>query len=386
MRSWLLIGVLFLASGAYGQSASNNLWKEAQAKRDALPGLHQEFQAVRTFKTSHGTQSSQTEIFIDVSQGKWRELIQSGAGDHIRIFDGQDLFSLEAGGDEYVRTKPKAKEEAPSPGPYGGIELDWAKAKEVDRRPCGFAGTDHTCVVVDAPVKRQIWAERADQMTRLSDRIARVAIDSDTGMMVQSRIQAAIDNSRMSYVMEVTYSLKRMSYTTAVDAGLFQLPESAAREVKRLSPWDVSRIKKQLLGKPAPDLQVTDIQGNPVSLAGLRGKTILLDFWTTWCPTCREDAPSLDKLYSKYGGKDLIIIGISVNEERDVVEKFLKDHPHSFPVVLTTENEIPRPYQVGAFPTYIVIAADGTLTSAAEGDQGFGELRKFLKKAGLDTD
>jgi len=81
-----------------------------------------------------------------------------------------------------------------------------------------------------------------------------------------------------------------------------------------------------------------------------------------------------------------MIIGISVNEERQTVEKFLKDHPHGSPVVLTSENEMPRPYQVGTFPTYMVIASDGTLTSAAEGDQGFGELRKFLKKAGMDPE
>jgi hypothetical protein len=55
-------------------------------------------------------------------------------------------------------------------------------------------------------------------------------------------------------------------------------------------------------------------------------------------------------------------------------------------VVLTNENEMPRPYQVAAFPTYTVISADGTLTTAAEGAQGFGELRKFLKKAGMDLD
>jgi thiol-disulfide isomerase/thioredoxin len=103
-------------------------------------------------------------------------------------------------------------------------------------------------------------------------------------------------------------------------------------------------------------------------------------------PQCRADAPELDKLYANYGGKDLAIVGISVNEDRQIVEKFLKEQPHQFPIVLTSENEMPRPYQVGAFPTYMVIASDGTLASVADGDQGFGELRKFLKKAGMDTE
>src|SRR5258708_3029649 len=151
-------------------------------------------------------------------------------------------------------------------------------------------------------------------------------------------------------------------------------------------PWNAGRIKKQLVGKPAPELEVTDIQGNPVSLSDLKGKTVLLDFWTTWCPPCLADAPALDKLYIKYGGKNLMIVGISVSEERAVVEKFLKKHPHTFPVVLTSENDVPRPYQIGIFPTYVVISPDGTLATAVEGDQGFGDLRKFLQKAGMDTE
>jgi len=205
-------------------------------------------------------------------------------------------------------------------------------------------------------------------------------------VLVKSNTQEVIENRRYAYQVNLTYSLKRMSYGAVLDAGLFKLPESGAHEVKELTRWNAARIRKQLVGKPAPELEVTDIQGNTVSLADLKGKTVLLDFWASWCPPCVADAPALDKLYRKYGGKGLMILGISVSEQREVVEKFLKKHPDSFPVVLTTENEMPRPYQVGLFPTYMVIAPDGTLTTALEGDQGFAELRKFLEKAGMETE
>ena len=156
--------------------------------------------------------------------------------------------------------------------------------------------------------------------------------------------------------------------------------------MKELSRWNAAKIRKQLSGSAAPELNVTDMEGKPVDLSSLKGKTVLLDFWTTWCPPCRADAPSLDKLYRKYGGQDLMIVGVSVNEERSIVEKFLKDHPHTFPIVLTTENEMPRPYQIGVLPTYLVIGPDGTVGSAVEGDQGFAELRKLLKKAGMEAE
>jgi thiol-disulfide isomerase/thioredoxin len=293
---------------------------------------------------------------------------------------------MEAEGDEYVRTKRKAKDGDPQPSPYGTTNLDWAKAHEVERRPCGLTGTDHTCVVIEVPVKPEMRLGTDSQIIRLADGQTRLAIDSETGMLIQWIAQELIDNQRGRYEVTVTYSLKRMNYSTAPDLTLFKLPETGVHEVKELSRWNAARIKKQLVGKPAPDLQVTDMDGKPVSLADLKGKTILLDFWATWCPPCVADAPSLDKLYSKYGEKDLMIVGISVGEERETVAKFLMSHPHTFPVVLTSENEMPGPYQIGIFPTYMVIAPNGTLTTAVEGDQGFGELRKFLQKAGLETD
>jgi thiol-disulfide isomerase/thioredoxin len=185
---------------------------------------------------------------------------------------------------------------------------------------------------------------------------------------------------------DTVHALKRFRYPASADAALFAPPSGDTREVKELSRWTAPKIKKQLAGHAAPELTVHDLNGNLVSLESFKGKTVLLDFWTTWCPPCRADAPSLAKLYRKYGGKSLAIISISVSEDREIVEKYLRGHPREFPVVLTTENDMPRPYQISVFPTYIVIGPDGNLTSAVEGDQGFGELRKRLKKAGLESE
>jgi thiol-disulfide isomerase/thioredoxin len=157
-------------------------------------------------------------------------------------------------------------------------------------------------------------------------------------------------------------------------------------EVKKLTPWNAARMKKELVGKSAPELVASDMQGNPVTLSALKGKTVMLDFWAGWCPPCRADVPALERLYKRYGDKELAVIGVSVDEEREIVEKFLKEHPHSYPVVLTTENEMPRPYQIGIFPTYIVIDPDGKIAFAVEGDKGFGELRRLLLNAGLEME
>jgi thiol-disulfide isomerase/thioredoxin len=350
-----------------------------------LSGVHQEFEVSQTFTTNHDTQSSHRQIIIDLSGRKWRERSVSGAGNRVRIFDGEDLFTTEDEGDEYIRIKRKAKDNDPEPAPYGAVELDWSKAKEIGRQPCGYSKDDHICIIFDAPVKG--WArirQGTTHITRMTGGNSRIAIDGENGLVTQSYTEETIDDQRGGYRMSRAFVLKGTRYGKSADASLFKLSEGSVKEVNEFTKWNASRIRKQLSGKPAPELQVTDIRGNPVSLAALKGKTVLLDFWTTWCPPCLADAPVLDDLYRRYADKGLMIVGISVNEDRDTVENFLQKHAHKFPMVLTAENEMPRAYQVAVFPTYIVVDPNGTVSTAFEGDQGFGELRKHLAQAGME--
>jgi thiol-disulfide isomerase/thioredoxin len=223
------------------------------------------------------------------------------------------------------------------------------------------------------------------EVTTITGGVSRIMIDPESGAWLVCHVTETIEQgSGLTYQLDITYSVKHMTYVAAPDPALFRLPDNL-HEVHELARWDEKRIKKELLGKPAPGLQVTDIRGNHLSLADLRGKTVLLDFWTTWCPPCRADAPILDELNQKYG-KDLTIIGVSVDEDRATVKKFLEKHPHAFPVVLSTENSMPRPYQIGVFPTYLIIGPDGTITAAEQGDQGFSRLRKSLEKAGMQME
>jgi hypothetical protein len=200
MRFLLLIAAMLIAFSANGQTPTSKLWTELKSKREMLPGVHQEFDVTQSYKTVHGGQDSRRKIVVDIAQNKWRERSLSGSGDRIRIFDGQDLFLTEAEGDEYVRTKRKAKEDEPQPGPYGSIDLDWARANELERRPCGFAETDHSCLIIDVPVKKWMRLGTGNQITRLLDGATRMVIDSETGILVHSNTQEVIDNPRAAIV------------------------------------------------------------------------------------------------------------------------------------------------------------------------------------------
>ncbi|HLW75518.1 MAG TPA: TlpA disulfide reductase family protein [Bryobacteraceae bacterium] len=379
----VLCSCLAVLRGA-SETAAAKLWGDLKLKREALPGLHEEFDFLRTSTGVDVSQSLRQRFSVDMSGGKWREVAASGSFRRVRIFDGANVFSMDEGGTEYVRIKPKPKSADPVPAPFLPNEVDWSKSQELGRRACGLAQLDDQCVILEVHLKP--W-NRADErnVTTMLDGVAQISLDLKSGVILSLHLVEAIQGSRASYKDDIRYDAIRFTYGSPAAADLFTLP-LGLREVKELSLWTAAKIKKQLAGKIAPELSLTDIQGKPVALSGFKGKTVLLDFWTTWCPPCRADGPALDKLYREYGSSRLAIIAISVSEDRAVVEKFLKEHPHEFPVVLTSENEMPPAYEIHQFPTYIVIEPDGTLASAVEGDQGFGELRQLLKKAGLEVD
>jgi thiol-disulfide isomerase/thioredoxin len=387
--TFLSVLVCTLVTSSNSVESNATLWDKFEALRQGSRALHQEFEVKAHVGSGYVEHQSRYQLKLDISQGKWREQSVGQSGDLTRIFDGQDLFLTEPGGTEYARGKEyvhqgKGDRDAPLPAPYEN-RLDWSKAKELQRLPCGFAGKDHTCVVIDAPIKPWVRPAEPGQGVKMTLGTIRVMIDTETGIWLRCRIMATVEGSMGGSGWDIQYSATDMTYGGAADESLFKLPGNL-HEVDYLTSWNDARIKKELAGKPAPDLQMKDLQGNPVSLADLKGKTVLLDFWTTWCPPCQSDASSLDKLNQKYGNKGLAIIGISVSEDREIVEKYLKKHPHNFPVALSSENMMPRPYQIHVLPTYFIIGTDGTLVTAEEGDKGFAKLRKDLEKAGMQTE
>ncbi len=372
-----------MGSSAVEPISTGDLWSKFETTRKAAPTLHQEFAVTQRLKNGFLEEVSHYKIIVDLSEGKWREQSVGRAGDLTRIYDTENLLEVETDGTEYTRSKHKNDKEKDEllPDPYA-TKPDWGKAHEVQRGPCGFAGKDHLCIVLDAPIKPWLRPMEAGHEQKMINGTIRFMVDTETGMWLRTQTTELIEGGRYPFERGLIYTISGLRFGVAPDEALFKLPAGDLHEVSYLTPWDDVRIKKQLAGKPAPEMQVRDIHGNMISLASLKGKTVLLDFWTTWCPPCQSDASSVEKLSEKYG-KDLAVVGISVSEDRDTVEPYLKKHPHNFPIVLSSENLMPRPYQIGVFPTYLVISPDGTLTTAEEGDQGFAKLRQDLKKAGL---
>ena len=129
--------LLLLPLTAFAQSPVNKLWTELEEKRAKLPNVHQEFEYSVSFKTAYGEQAAKRMVIVDLSRGLWRESSVGGAGGRIRIFDGNDTFAMDEGGNEYTRATRKPKDPLPAPGPYNVGDVDWRQAKEILRQSCG---------------------------------------------------------------------------------------------------------------------------------------------------------------------------------------------------------------------------------------------------------
>jgi len=121
-------------------------------------------------------------------------------------------------------------------------------------------------------------------------------------------------------------------------------------------------VKAVAPGNPAPDFQLEDNNGNQVSLSALRGKVVLVNFWATWCPPCRAEMPSMEKLNNAMAGEDFVMLAINVEANgRLSVAEFLKKTPHTFPILYDEQGVVQQLYGVYKFPESFVITKDGMI-------------------------
>jgi len=120
--------------------------------------------------------------------------------------------------------------------------------------------------------------------------------------------------------------------------------------------------------KPAPDFALPDLQGKTVRLADLRGKVVLLFFWTTWCPDCREELASVNKLYADLRSRGLEVLLINFREDLDLVKRTAQDRGYTAPVLLDRSGEITgKGYGVWGPPTAFFVDRHGQLVGRVAG-------------------
>lgn len=118
----------------------------------------------------------------------------------------------------------------------------------------------------------------------------------------------------------------------------------------------------------APEFSFTSAEGEYISMDDLRGKVVLLDFWGTWCPPCRESVPSLRDLNKRYSKeKAFVMISVSVHDEEDKWRDFTTKNQMVWPQAFDRDSKIQRAFLVNRFPTYILIDHEGIIRLRVSG-------------------
>jgi peroxiredoxin len=117
----------------------------------------------------------------------------------------------------------------------------------------------------------------------------------------------------------------------------------------------------------APNFTLLDMDGVSHQLSDYKGKTVIINFWATWCPPCREEMPSMERAWNKIKDQNIIMFAINVGEDEDTIFTFLGDYPASFTILLDTSGTLIEQWPVKGLPTTFVVSPKGKLVYRAIG-------------------
>lgn len=121
-------------------------------------------------------------------------------------------------------------------------------------------------------------------------------------------------------------------------------------------------IKSPGKGDKALEVVVRDLDGKTVKLSQFKGKVVMLNFWATWCPPCREEMPSMEALYKKFKGTDLVMLPVSIDDNADTIRDFMKRNRYAMPVYHDSTRDSGSAYGITGVPETFIIDKNGVIS------------------------
>lgn len=134
------------------------------------------------------------------------------------------------------------------------------------------------------------------------------------------------------------------------------------------------------VGSSVPDVKLQELNGEVQSLANLRGKAVIMNFWGSWCEPCIREMPALSKAYDEWKDKDVVVLGINFGEDALVVDNFTKRMGVTFPVWLDQKKTVAKSFGVRPLPTTFFINPEGKVHYIKLGEVSDEELDRLIKQ------
>ena len=181
-----------------------------------------------------------------------------------------------------------------------------------------------------------------------------------------------------------TWAITFLLFAVALTAYMiisYDKPESTLLTEENTDSLETDRLLRDMGVTKVPnlappvDFNLLDINGNKIVLSGLKGKIVFLNFWATWCSPCREEMPSMQKLYARFKDKDFAMVAVSLNEPASAVKNFFKDYNLTFTALLDSDGELMSPYGIRGIPNTFIIDRDGTIIGKAFGPRKWDDQK-----------
>ena len=115
-----------------------------------------------------------------------------------------------------------------------------------------------------------------------------------------------------------------------------------------------------MVNRPAPDFSLTTFEGTTISLGkDLRGKPVVINFWASWCPPCRIEAPLIEKTWRAYKNRDLIFLGVNIQDRKEDALSYIREFDITYPNGSDPKGEITIDYGVSGLPVTFFISRKG---------------------------
>lgn len=297
------------------------------------------------------------------------------------VCDGKHLYTYQPSANHYTRRKAPAGGAASveEVGPVGGslgMVLHWILQPDpyaammrgvVETRSNGVdntgGGRSNRVVLLQENWQIDMWIQDspAPALRKVTiTPIRKVSPQQPMGTDAnRSRAQQPVRRADPLAKPDVTMNFGPWSIDADLPAETFVFaPPAGARKI---DPRAEKYPAYGLLGRPAPAFTLRTLDGKPVSLATLKGKVVILDFWATWCPPCRAGLPILERVAEDYRDKDVVFYAVNCGEQAREVKAFLQQSGLEIPIALDTSKAVARKYLMTAIPQTVVIDKEGVV-------------------------
>ncbi len=138
--------------------------------------------------------------------------------------------------------------------------------------------------------------------------------------------------------------------------------------------------------EPASRFHAKTIDGENFTNESVKGKVVLLEFWTTWCPYCVEEAAIVDQVNKEFADRGLIVLAIDVGESKKKVKQYIEAHPRKCRIVFMEDTNLAAMYAATVYPICVVIDGQGNIAGTQRGAAGEQALRRLLAHAGIGAE